>query len=64
MNFIRLSEDNFIFLNKNSKVIIVLYIDNLLIFLKKMNAVTDIKMKLYKMYNMKDLSKTDICLKI
>ena len=47
----RFSEDNFIFINENLKVIIALYIDNLLIFLKKMNAVTDVKMKLQKMYN-------------
>ena len=64
MSFIRLSEDNFVFLNKNSEVIIALYIDDLLIFSKKINAVTDIKMKLYKTHNMKDLSETDIYSKI
>ena len=34
------------FLNKHSEVIIALYINNLLIFLKKMKVITDIKMKL------------------
>ena len=64
MSFMRLSEDNFIFLNKNSGVIIALYINDLLIFSKKMNAVINIKTKLYKVYNMKDLSETNVCLKI
>ena len=60
----RLSEDNSMFLNKDSGVIITLYINNLLIFSKKMKTIIDIKMKLQKMYNIKNLNETDVCLEI
>ena len=60
----RLSGDNSVFLNENSGVIIALYVNDLLIFLKKMDAVTDVKTKLHKAYNMKDLGETDVCLGI
>ena len=60
----KLSEDNFVFLNKNSGVIIALYVDDLLIFSKELTAITDIKAELKKTYNMKDLGEADVCLGI
>ena len=62
--FMRLSEDNLVFLNWNSEVINALYVNNLLIFAKKLRAVLDIKKELKKVYKMKDLSKTNVCLGI
>ena len=46
--FMRLSEDNSVFLNWVSEVIIALYIDDLLIFVKKLRALLNIKKKLKK----------------
>ena len=60
----RLSEDNSVFLNQNSEIIIALYVNDLLIFAKKLRAVLNIKKKLKNVYKMKDLSETNVCLGI
>ena len=62
--FLRLFEDNSLFLNWVSEVIIALYIDDLLIFAKKLRALLNIKKKLKKIHKMKNLSETDVCLDI
>ena len=60
----KLSEDNSVFLNWTSRVIIALYVNNLLIFVKKLRAVLNIKKELKKFYNIKNLSKANVCLGI
>ena len=60
----KLSEDNSVFLNQISEVIITLYVDNLLIFVKELRAVLNIKKKLKNIYEIKDLRETDVCLSI
>ena len=62
--FMKLFEDNSVFLNWISEVIIALYVDNLLIFVKKLRAVLNIKKKLKNIYKMKNLRETDVCLSI
>ena len=64
LEFTRLSEDNSVFLNWASEVIIALYIDDLLIFAKKLRALLNIKKELKKVYKMKNLSEADVCLGI
>ena len=64
LGFARLSGDNSVFLNENSGVIIVLYVDDLLIFSKEIKPLLDLKTELQKAYNMKDLGKADVCLGI
>lgn len=64
LGFTRLSGDNSVFLNENSGVIIALYVDDLLVFSKEMEAITDVKTELKKVYNMKDLGESDVCLGI
>ena len=64
LDFVRLLSDNSVFLNWNSRVIIALYVENLLIFTKKLEAVLNIKKELQKVYNMKDLRETNVCLSI
>ena len=60
----RLPGDNSVFLNQNSGVIIALYIDDLLIFSKEIEAITNVKARLHKEYKMKDLGETSVCLGI
>ena len=64
LNFVRLTKDNSIFLNKNSEISIALYINNLLIFLEKITAINNIKIALQKVYKIKNLSEIDTFLRI
>ena len=61
LGFARLSGDNSVFLNKNSGVIITLYVNDLRIFSKEIRRLLNLKTELQKAYNMKDLG---ICLGI
>ena len=62
--FMRLFEDNSVFPKWNSKIIIALYVDDLLIFAKKLRAVLNIKKEFKKVYKIKNLSEANICLGI
>ena len=64
LGFARLPGDNSVFLNRNSGVIITLYVDDLLIFSKEIEAITNVKARLHKEYKMKDLGETSVCLGI
>ena len=64
LGFARLTGDNSVFLNRNSGVIIALYVDDLLIFSKEITAINGVKAALQKVYKMKDLGEADVCLGI
>ena len=46
LDFVRLLSNNSVFLNRNSEVIIALYVNDLLIFAKELEAVLNVKKKL------------------
>ena len=64
LEFMKLSEDNSVFLNWISEVIITLYVDDLLIFVKELRAVLNIKKELKNIYEIKNLREADVCLSI
>ena len=64
INFKSISADNCIFVNYNTNIIIFLYVDNLLLFTRKLSAIDDVKQLLKKHFKMKDLDKSDIILSI
>ena len=64
MKFKKFSDNNFIFLNRKSEVVIALYVDNLLLFDRNLETIKDVKQCLQTVYKMKNLSETKICLRI
>ena len=64
MKFEKFSDNNSIFLNRKSEVVIALYVDNLLLFDRDLEAIKDVKQHLQTIYKMKDLGEAKICLRI
>lgn len=64
LRFVRLFKDNSVFLNWISEIIITLYVDDLLLFVKKLRVILSVKKKLNKIYKMKNLSEANVCLSI
>ena len=64
MEFKKFPDDNSIFLNRKSGVVIALYVDNLLLFDRDLGAIKDIKQRLQTVYKMKDLGEAKVCLRI
>ena len=64
MNFESISTDNYVFINYNTDVIISLYINNLLLFTRKLSAIDDVKQLLKRHFKMKNLDKSDMILSI
>ena len=58
IGFEPITEDNCIFFNKSTHVIIALYTDNLLIFVKSMISINAVSSKPFNEYKMKDIEKT------
>ena len=55
IGFIQLTADNCVYINHSTKVIISLYVDDLLIFSRTMAPINSVKKQLHEEYNMKDL---------
>ena len=64
MEFEKFPGDNSIFLNRKSGVVIALYVDNLLLFGRDLEAIKDVKQRLQTVYKMKDLGEAKVCLRI
>ena len=64
ISFKLISADNCVFVNYNTDVIISLYINNLLLFARKLSAIDNIKWLLKKHFKMKNLDKSDTILSI
>ena len=64
MSFRPISADNCVFANFDTAVIISLYVDDLLLFTKRMSAIEDVKQQLKKHFKMKDLGEPDTILGI
>ena len=64
MEFKKFSDNNSVFLNRKSGVVIALYVDNLLLFGRDLGAIKDVKQRLQTVYKMKDLGEAKICLRI
>ena len=64
IEFKKFSDNNSVFLNRKSEVVIALYVDNLLLFDRDLETIKDVKQRLQTVYKMKDLSETKICLRI
>ena len=64
MSFRSISTDNCVFVNFDTAVIILLYVNDLLLFTKRMSAIDNIKQQLKKHFKMKDLGESDTILSI
>ena len=64
ISFELISADNCVFINYNTDVIISLYIDNLLLFTRKLSTIDNIKQLLKRHFKMKNLDKSNIILSI
>ena len=64
MSFEPISTNNCVFINFDIRVIISLYVDNLLLFTKKVKAIENVKWQLKNHFRMKDLDESDIILSI
>ena len=64
IDFKSISADNCVFVNYDTDVIISLYINNLLLFTRKLSVIDNVKQLLKKHFKMKDLDKSDIILSI
>ena len=64
MSFKSISTDNCVFINYNTDVIISLYIDNLLLFARRLSAIDDVKWLLKRHFKIKNLDKPDTILSI
>lgn len=56
MNFRRLNSDSCVYVSKNGKIIIILYVDDILIFGEELEEVRWVKNELSKHFKMKDLN--------
>ncbi len=64
IEFEPITRDNCVFFNKSTHVIIVLYVDNLLIFAKSITYINEVKSQLFNEYKIKNIEKTSFILKI
>ena len=64
MSFKLINTDNYIFINYDTDVMISLYIDNLLLFTRKLSAIDNIKQLLKKHFKIKNLDKFNMILSI
>ena len=64
MGFGPISADNCVFINFDIRVIISLYVDDLLLFVKKVKAIENVKWQLKNHFRMKDLDELNIILSI
>ena len=58
LNFKFINSDNNVFVSKNKKIYIIMYVNNLLIVNKNMNYINEIKNKLNDRFKMHDLKLT------
>ena len=64
INFKSISTNNCVFINYDTDIIIFLYVNNLLLFTRKLSAIDNIKQLLKRYFKMKNLDKSDIILSI
>ena len=64
ISFKLISADNCIFINYDTNIIISLYINNLLLFTRKLSAIDNIKQLLKRYFKIKNLDKSNIILSI
>ena len=64
ISFESISTNNCIFVNYNTDVMISLYIDNLLLFARKLSAIDNIKQLLKRHFKIKNLDESNIILNI
>ena len=64
ISFESISADNCVFINYNTDMMIFLYIDDLLLFVRKLSAIDDIKWLLKRHFKMKNLDESNIILNI
>ena len=64
INFKSISADNCVFINYDTGVMISLYINDLLLFARKLSAIDNVKQLLKRHFKMKDLDKSDMILDI
>ena len=64
ISFKLISADNCVFVNYDTSVMIFLYINNLLLFTRKLSAIDDVKWLLKRHFKIKDLDKSNMILSI
>ena len=64
IGFNPISSDNCVFVNTSTRVIIALYVDDILIFAKSLTTINAVKAELHKEYKMKDIGKASFILGI
>ena len=64
MSFESISANNCVFVNYDTDVMIFLYVDNLLLFVRKLSAIDDVKWLLKRHFKMKNLDESDMILGI
>ena len=64
MSFKLISTDNCVFVNYDTDVMISLYINNLLLFARKLSAIDNIKQLLKRHFKIKNLDESNIILNI
>ena len=64
IDFESISADNCVFINYNTSVIIFLYIDDLLLFARKLSAIDNVKWLLKRHFKIKNLDKFNMILSI
>ena len=64
MSLKSISADNCVFVNYDTDVIISLYVDDLLLFTRKLSAIDDVKQLLKRHFKMKNLDEPDMILSI
>lgn len=62
INFIPITSDNCVFINKTTHVIIALYVDSFLIFAKNITLINIVKKELFRGYKIKDENKVSFIL--
>ena len=64
MSFEPISTNNCVFVNYDTDVMIFLYVDNLLLFVRKLSTIDNVKQLLKRHFKMKDLDESDMILSI